>query len=97
MLSWYDDFLKDEQHPLAQALRPHAKPSTLPGSPHTAERALRAMQDADKPDTALQAVRRWRWQAVIRGQFTEEIEALETLGTLLQGLRSCTPGRPILA
>jgi hypothetical protein len=29
-------------------------------------------------------VRRWRWQAVIRGVFTEEIEALETFGTLLQ-------------
>ncbi len=84
VLYWYEDSLKDEQHPLAQALRPHAKPSTLPGSPYTAERALRAMQDADKPDTALQAVRRWRWQAVIRGQFTEEIEALETFGTLLQ-------------
>lgn len=84
VLAWYDDSLKDEQHPLAQALRPHAKPSTLPGSPHTAERALRAMQDADKPDMALQAVRRWRWQAVVRGQFTEEIEALEAFGSLLQ-------------
>jgi hypothetical protein len=84
VLAWYDDSLKDEQHPLAQALRPHAKPSTLPGSPYTAERALRAMQDAHKPDTALQAVRRWRWQAVIRGVFTEEVEALETFGTLLQ-------------
>ena len=41
VLAWYDDSLKDEQHPLAQALRPHAKPSTLPGSPYTAERALR--------------------------------------------------------
>jgi hypothetical protein len=84
VLSWYDGPLKDEQHPLAQALRPHAKPTTLPGSPHTAERALRAMQDADKPDMALQAVRRWRWQAVVRAQFTEEIEALETFGALMQ-------------
>lgn len=84
VLFWYDDFPRDEQHPLAQALRPHAKPSTLPGSPHTAEHALRAMQDDDKPGAALQQVRRWRWQAVVRGQLTEEIEAAEMLGALLQ-------------
>jgi hypothetical protein len=39
---WYDIFWEDEQHPLAQALRPHAKPSTLPGAPFTSTLALRS-------------------------------------------------------
>ncbi|GAA1818401.1 hypothetical protein HC028_17275 [Planosporangium flavigriseum] len=81
---WYADFETDDQHPLAQALRPNAKPSQLPGSPHTAEHALRAMLDEGKPREALQRVQRWRWQAVVRAQLTEEIDAVESLGTLLQ-------------
>src|SRR2546430_16809456 len=80
----YTDFGGDDQHPMAQALRPDGKPSRLPGSPHTAEHALRAMLDEDKPREALQRVQRWRWQAVVRAQLTEEIGAVESLGTLLQ-------------
>ena len=81
---WYSDFDKDDQHPRAQVLRPYAKPSQLPGSPHTAEHALRAMLNEDKPREALQRVQQWRWQAVVRAQLTEEIDAVESLGALLQ-------------
>jgi hypothetical protein len=81
---WYTDFGQDDQHPLAQALRPNAKPSQLPGSPHTAEHALRAMLDEAKPREALQRVQQWRWQAVVRAQLTEEIEAVKALGALHQ-------------
>ena len=81
---WYTDFERDDQHPLAQALRPNAKPSQLPGSPHTAEHALRAMLDEGRPREALQRVKRWRWQAIVRAHLTEEIDAVESLGTLLR-------------
>ncbi|MBL6280113.1 hypothetical protein JMF97_28525 [Micromonospora fiedleri] len=81
---WYDNVGRDDEHPLAQALRPNAKPSQLPGSPHTAEHALRAMLADDKPGEALQKGRQWRWQTVVRAQLTEELEAVKTLGKLFQ-------------
>jgi hypothetical protein len=84
---WYDDdFNADEQHPLAQALRPHAKPSQLPGSPHTGELALHAMLDDDKRNEAFQRLLRWRWQTVVRAQLAEELEAVEALGRLYERL-----------
>jgi len=76
----YEQFSADEQHPLAQALRPHAKPSTLPGSPHAKELALQAMLDKD--GEAIQRAERWRWQAVVRAELTDELRAVEALGTL---------------
>jgi hypothetical protein len=78
----YGQFSADEQHPLAQALRPHAKPSTLPGSPHTKELALQAMLDKEEPGEALQRVERWRWQAVVRAELTDELRAVEAVGAL---------------
>ena len=75
-------FSADEEHPLAQALRPHAKASTLPGSPHTKELALQAMLDKEEPAEALQRVERWRWQAVVRAELTDEFRAIEAVGTL---------------
>jgi hypothetical protein len=81
---WYETFAGDDQHPLAQALRPHAKPSSLPGSPHTAELALHAMLDETSPLEALQRARRWRWQAVVRAQLTNELAAVRAIGTLQQ-------------
>jgi hypothetical protein len=78
----YGQFSADEQHPLAQALRPHAKPSTLPGSPHTKELALQAMLDKEEAAEALQRVERWRWQAVVRAELTDELRAVEAVGTL---------------
>jgi hypothetical protein len=80
---WYDIRL-DEQHPRAQVMRPHAKPSPLPGGTHTVELALTAMLDPAKPQEALHRVSRWRWQAVIRAQLTYELNACEALGTLLE-------------
>jgi hypothetical protein len=80
---WYDDPDDDHQHPLAQALRADARPSRLPGNPHTVELALRAMTDETKPAEALQRARRWRWQAVVRGVITEEIDAVRAMGRLL--------------
>ncbi|MFI7071863.1 hypothetical protein [Micromonospora sediminicola] len=81
---WYTDVGRDDEHPLAQALRPNAKPSQLPGSPHTAEHALRVMLAEDKPREALQRGRQWRWQTVVRAQLTEELDAVKTLGKLFQ-------------
>ena len=81
---WYDDSLEDEHHSIAQALRLNARPSRLPGAPHTAENALRVVHDEDQPRGALQQVRRWRWQAVVRAQLADEIEAVDMLGELLQ-------------
>ena len=81
---WYGELRKDEQHPLAQALRPYSRPSSLPGSPHAAEHALRAARDTAKPGAAVEEVLRWRWQAVVRGQLADELEAVETLGALLR-------------
>jgi hypothetical protein len=78
----YGQFSADEQHPLAQALRPHAKPSTLPGSPHTKELALQAMLDKEESAEALQRVERWRWQSVVRAELTDELRAIEAVGTL---------------
>jgi hypothetical protein len=72
---WYDDFDQDDQHQRAQTLRPYATPSQLPGSPHTEQHALSAMLDDGKPREALQLVRQWRWQAVVRAQLTDELEA----------------------
>ncbi|MDG4771841.1 hypothetical protein [Solwaraspora sp. WMMD792] len=79
---WYTDLGPDEQHPLAQALRANAKPSQLPGSPHSAEQALRALADEKRPGEALQKIYRWRWQSTVRAQLTEEIEAVKSLGSL---------------
>ncbi|MDZ5447759.1 hypothetical protein U2F26_34500 [Micromonospora sp. 4G57] len=81
---WYTNVGRDDEHPLAQALRPNAKPSQLPGSPHSAEHALRAMLAEDKPGEALQRGRQWRWQTVVRAQLTEELDAVRALGKLLQ-------------
>ncbi|MEU7618771.1 hypothetical protein AB0B27_22115 [Micromonospora rifamycinica] len=81
---WYEPLGRDEQHPRAQAVRPHAKPSGLPGSPHSSELALRAMLDESRPVEALQLARRWRWQAFVRAQLTDELDAVQTVGTLLQ-------------
>jgi hypothetical protein len=78
----YERFETDSEHPLAQALRPHAKPSSLPGSPHTAELALQTMLDGDKPHEALQRAERWRWQAVVRADLTDEMRAVRAIGTL---------------
>ncbi|MEU0521242.1 hypothetical protein [Streptosporangium sp. NPDC006007] len=81
---WYHDFDEDEQHPLAQALRPNARPSRLPGSAHTTEQALRAMQKEDHPAEALRRVRLWQWQATVRADLSGEVEAAQTLGALLR-------------
>jgi len=78
----YERFAADTEHPLAQALRPHAKPSSLPGSPHTAELALQAMLDGDQPHEALQRAERWRWQAFVRADLTDEMRAVRAIGTL---------------
>jgi hypothetical protein len=85
--SMYEQFPIDKEHPIAQALRPYAKPSTLPGSPHTAELALQAMLDDKQAAEALQRVERWRWQAVVRAQLPHELRALEALGTLQERQR----------
>ncbi|MEV1172732.1 hypothetical protein [Nonomuraea sp. NPDC049784] len=81
---WYHDFEKDDQHPLAQALRPNARPSRLPGSAHTAEQAMRAMQKEGSPAEALRRVRLWQWQATVRAGLSEEVEAAQAMGTLLR-------------
>jgi hypothetical protein len=78
----YERFEADTQHPLAQALRPHAKPSSLPGSPHTAELALQSIVDDDKPHESLHRAERWRWQAVVRADLTDEMRAVRTIGIL---------------
>jgi hypothetical protein len=78
----YERFEPDSEHPLAQALRPHAKPSSLPGSPHTAELALQAMLNGDEPHEALRRAERWRWQAVVRAELTDEMRAVRAIGTL---------------
>ncbi|MFC7482923.1 hypothetical protein ACFQX7_27085 [Luedemannella flava] len=83
---WYSDIGRDEQHPLAQALRANSTPSGLPGSPHTAEHARRAMLDLDSPSEALRTAQRWRWQTVVRGQLAEELEAVRSLAQLQQRL-----------
>lgn len=75
---------RHDQHPTAQAMRPHAKPSNLPGATHTAELALSAMLDDDKPREALQRMERWRWQCVVRAQLTDEFNTCKRLGMLLQ-------------
>ncbi|MET7402984.1 hypothetical protein ABZS66_56840 [Dactylosporangium sp. NPDC005572] len=82
--SWYDNFDRDEQHALAQALRVHAHAGVhrLPGTEHTVEQALRALY-ADKPNEALERVRRWMWQAVVRADLTYEVEAVTALGDLV--------------
>jgi len=77
----YERFEVDTEHALAQALRPHAKPSSLPGSPHTGELALQAMVDGDHPREALQSAERWRWQAVVRADLTDEMRAVRAIGT----------------
>jgi hypothetical protein len=71
-----------DEHSLARALRPHAKPSTLPGSQHTGELALGAMADETTPHEALQRCRLWRWQAVVRADRSEESHAVKGMGTL---------------
>lgn len=81
---WYSIPAHDEQHPRAQAMRPHATPSGLPGSTHTSELALRAALDEEKPAEAMQRVRRWLWQATIRGHLTEELDACGKLAALLR-------------
>jgi hypothetical protein len=78
----YGQFSADEEHPLARALRPHAKPSTLPGPPHTKWLALQAKLDKEEPAVALQPVERWRWQAVVRAELTDELRAVEAVGSL---------------
>jgi hypothetical protein len=78
----YERFEADQQHPVAQALRPHAKPSNLPGSPHTAELALQSMLNGKEPHEALQRAERWRWQAVVRADLTDEMRAVRAIGTL---------------
>ncbi len=82
---WYGDFGPDEQHALAQALRVHpaAQTNKLPGSQHTPESALRALH-ADKPNEALERIRRWIWQAVVRAELTYEVEAVTALGDLVR-------------
>jgi tetratricopeptide (TPR) repeat protein len=81
----YGEFPSDE-HSLAQALRPHSKPSTLPGSHHTGELALSARLDESAPKEALQRCQRWRWQAVVRADLAEESQAVQNIGTLLERL-----------
>lgn len=81
-----------DEHSLARALRPHAKPSTLPGSQHTGELALGAMADETTPHEALQCCRLWRWQAVVRADLSEESHAVKGMGTL-QGAAGCYRGR----
>jgi hypothetical protein len=82
----YERFEADTEHPVAQALRPRAKPSSLPGSPHTAELALQSMLDGDKPHEALQRAERWRWQAVVRADLTDEMRATRAIGTMQERL-----------
>lgn len=84
--SWYDDSWGDEQHPRAQALVPHAKPSALPGGPHTTELALRAILDESKLHEGLQRATRWRWQSFVRGELTDELAAVKSIGAVQQRL-----------
>jgi hypothetical protein len=81
----YERFEADTEHSLAEALRPHAKPSGLPGSPHTAELALQSMVNGKEPHEALQRAERWRWQAVVRADLTDEMRAVRAVGTLQEG------------
>jgi tetratricopeptide (TPR) repeat protein len=80
-----------EEHPLAQALRPHARPSALPGSQHTAELALTALADESRPEEALERCYRWRWQSVIRAQLADELIVLRTIGSLLERREDILP------
>jgi hypothetical protein len=82
----YERLEADQEHPGAQALRPHAKPSGLPGSPYTAELALQAIVDGKEPHDALQKAERWRWQAVVRADLTDEMRAVRAIGTLQERL-----------
>jgi hypothetical protein len=80
----YGESSSNDEHSLAHALRPQSRPSSLPGSQHTGELALGAMLDETTPKEALQRCERWRWQAVVRAQVTEERRAVEGIGTLLE-------------
>lgn len=77
--SWYEEMPKDEQHPLAQAVRDRARYSDLPGSPHTAELALHAMVAEGTSHEALQRAARWRWQEFVRGGLTGELSAVRAM------------------
>lgn len=77
---WYPDDDRNDEHPIAQALRPNARPSSLPGSAHAAEKALRAMQDGNKPLEAMQRARAWLWQGVTRASLTAELAAARSIG-----------------
>jgi hypothetical protein len=80
-----------DEHPLAQALRPYARPSALPGSQHTAELALTALADESRPAEALERCYRWRWQAVIRAQLADELTVLRAIGSLLERRKEIVP------
>jgi hypothetical protein len=80
--SLYERSFDDDEHPRALALRPYAKPSSLPGSPHTKELALAAMLDQKDGSEAWQRCGRWRWQAVVRAQLTDEFASVEDIGML---------------
>jgi hypothetical protein len=80
-----------DEHPLAQALRPQARPSALPGSQHTAELAVTALADESRPGEALERCYRWRWQAVIRAQLADELTVLRAIGSLLERREDIVP------
>ncbi len=81
---YYDGEDREDEHSIAQTLRPLARTSGLPGSPYLQQHAYSSALDDDKTETAIQRTLRWRWQAVLRAQLTEEIDAEEKLGRLLQ-------------
>ncbi|GAA2362521.1 hypothetical protein GCM10010170_058670 [Dactylosporangium salmoneum] len=81
---WYEDLPRSEQHQIAQALRPLARPSRMPGSQHAAEFALRELSGPEPTNNAEPALRQWRWQAYVRGQLTDEMYATETLASMLR-------------
>ncbi|MFI0486776.1 hypothetical protein [Actinomadura sp. 9N215] len=82
---WYHDGEDvEDEHSVAQTLRPLARTSRLPGSPYLQQHAYSSALDDDKTETAIQRTLRWRWQAVLRAQLTDEIDAQEKLGRLLQ-------------
>ncbi|MCP2167127.1 hypothetical protein [Goodfellowiella coeruleoviolacea] len=72
----------DDQHPLAQHLRPLGSPSRLPGSNAIEELAMRSVLTGKGP-TALGRVSQWRWKAYVRAGVAGELDAAVQLGALL--------------
>ncbi|MEU8001442.1 hypothetical protein AB0B66_09815 [Catellatospora sp. NPDC049111] len=82
---WYTDSIEaDDQHPRAQALRPLAKASVLPGAPHTKELALESMLDPTAQNESLRRTQSWRWQSAVRAELTDELSARRATAEVLR-------------